>query len=113
MEEQWVIDRTRLRELLKKHPDWTKRQLAKEVGRSISWMKKWRRRLREAVPDDDSVLYGLSRARHNPPPSIAHEVVERILEIRDNSARATLRRTPWPCPRQTRTISSLDQCCTL
>lgn len=95
MEEQWVIDRARLRDLMAAHPDWTKRQLAEKVGRSMSWVKKWRRRLWEADPDDDSVLYGLSRARHNPPPSIVPEVVERILEIRDNPPE-NLGRTPGP-----------------
>jgi transposase InsO family protein len=95
MEEQWLIDRTRLRQLMAEHPDWTKRQLAEEVGRSSSWVKKWRRRFGEADPDDDSVLYGLSRARHNPPPSITQEVVERILEIRDHPPE-NLSRTPGP-----------------
>ena len=95
MEEQWIIDRARLRDLLAEHPDWTKRRLAEEMGRSISWVKKWRRRFREAEPNDDSVLYGLSRARHNPPPSIAEEVVERILEIRDHPPE-NLGRTPGP-----------------
>ena len=95
MEEQWIIDRSRLRQSMREHPDWTKRQLAEEVGRSISWVKKWRRRFREADPDDDSMLYGLSRARHNPPPSIVEEVVERILEIRDNPP-DNLKRTPGP-----------------
>jgi len=95
MDEQWVVDRGQLRELMAEHPDWTKRQLAQEVGRSVSWVKKWRRRLREADPDDDSVMHGLSRARHHPPPSIVPEVVERILEIRD-SPPENLGRTPGP-----------------
>jgi hypothetical protein len=43
MEEQWYADRCRLRELLRAHPDWTKRQLAVQLGRSLSWIKKWRR----------------------------------------------------------------------
>jgi transposase InsO family protein len=95
MEEQWVIDRTRLRQTMAEHPKWTKGQLAEEVGRSVSWVKKWRRRFREASPDDDSVLYGLSRARHHPPPPIAEEVVERILAIRDHPP-DNLKRTPGP-----------------
>jgi transposase InsO family protein len=95
MEEQWVIDRARLRQLMIEHPSWTKRQMAEEVGRSICWVKKWRRRFWAADPDDDSVLYGLSRARHNPPPSITQEVVERILEIRDDPPE-NLGRTPGP-----------------
>src|SRR3954447_15333325 len=67
MEEQWYADRCRLRELLRAHPDWTKHQLAQEIGRSLSWVKKWRRRLRDAPPDDEQVLWGQSRARHQLP----------------------------------------------
>lgn len=95
MEEQWLIDRTRLRDLMTEHPGWSKRQLAEAVGRSLSWVKKWRRRLRAAPPGDEAVLRGRSRARRNPPPSIAPEVVERILAIRDEPPE-NLGRIPGP-----------------
>ena len=39
MEEQWVIDRARLRGLMDEHPDWTHWQYAEEVGHSMSWVK--------------------------------------------------------------------------
>ena len=42
MEEQWYADRCRLRELLRAHPDWSTRQLAEHLGRSLGWVKKWR-----------------------------------------------------------------------
>jgi transposase InsO family protein len=96
MEEQWYVGRARLRELLDEHPDWTQGKLADACGRSLGWAKKWCKRLRQADPDDETVLHGLSRARKHPPPSIAPEVVEHILEIRD-SPPGNLQRTPGPC----------------
>jgi hypothetical protein len=95
MEEQWYADRCRLRDLLQAHPTWTKRQCADEIGRSIGWVKKWRHRLREATPENDTVLWGRSRARHHPPPTISQPVIERILDIRDHPP-ANLKRIPGP-----------------
>src|SRR3712207_5468340 len=95
MEEQWVVDRCRLRELLRRHPDWSQRALARELGRSLGWVKKWCRRLRDAPPGDESVLRGQSRARKHPPPRVSQAVVERILAIRDQPP-AHLQRVPGP-----------------
>ena len=95
MEEQWYADRCRLRELLRAHPDWSKRRLAEHLGRSLGWVKKWRRRLREAPPEDEAVLRGHSRARRQPPPTISAAVVDRILAIRDHPP-AHLQRVPGP-----------------
>ena len=83
MEEQWQVDRARLRRLRQQQPEWTHTQLAQALGYSESWVKKWSKRLDEAEPDDDGVLRSLSRRRKNPPPTIAAGVVQRILEIRD------------------------------
>src|SRR5207248_2109624 len=95
MDEQVYADRARLRDLLRQHPDWSTRTLAQQLGRSATWVKKWRRRLRAAPPDDDRVLADRSHARHLPPPSISPVVVERILAIRDDPP-AHLRRVPGP-----------------
>lgn len=95
MEEQWIADRAALRALLHTHPDWTKAQLAQEVGRSVSWVKKWRQRLRAAPPDDLTVLWSRSRARHTPPAKTHPLVVERLLTLRDELP-TTLHRTPGP-----------------
>ncbi len=64
MEEQWITDRAALRALLQTHPDWTQSQLAQHLGRSVSWVKQWRRRLRAAAPDDPTVLWSRSRASY-------------------------------------------------
>ncbi|HEX6288240.1 MAG TPA: integrase core domain-containing protein [Herpetosiphonaceae bacterium] len=95
MEEQWIADRAALRAVLRTHPAWTQTRLAQHLGRSVSWVKKWRRRLRAASPDDPRVLWSRPRARHTPPPQTHPLVIERLLALRDELP-ATLHRTPGP-----------------
>jgi Integrase core domain len=95
MEAQWLADRTTLRTLLQTHPHWTIRDFAEAIGRSRGWVKKWRRRLRDALPDDDAILRSRSRARHHPPPPLDPRVIDRLLEIRDQPP-ADLHRIPGP-----------------
>src|SRR3712207_2119040 len=87
--------RSQLRALLETHPEWSVPELAAQLGRSVGWVKKWRRRLRAAPPGDEAVLRGLSRARRQPPPCVARAVVDRILEFRDRPP-ANLQRVPGP-----------------
>ena len=79
--EQWVADRAQLQHLLHAHPEWTQKELAAWVGRSLGWVKKWVKRLHEAPEDDISVLFGLPRGRRKPYPQIDPLVEERILAI--------------------------------
>jgi hypothetical protein len=95
MEEHFYADRTYLRQLVQEHPQWTVRQLMDATGRSRSWVKKWRKRLRNAPPDDETVLHGQSRARRHPPEPIHPQVVQRVLEIRDHPP-DHLQRIPGP-----------------
>ncbi len=95
MEEQWLADRTTLRTLLRTQPHWTVQDLADAVGRSRSWVKKWRARLRTVPADDDQVLHSRSRARVHPPPRLSQAVIDRILDIRD-APPGSLQRTPGP-----------------
>lgn len=95
MEEEWYADRANLRDLLCRHPDWSSARLAGELGRSVRWAKKWRRRLAAAPPEDEAVLAGRSRARRRPPPAVSSRVVEHILAIRD-APPAQLQRVPGP-----------------
>ncbi len=50
MKEHWIADRSRLRELLRTHPDWSKPELARQLERSLGWVKQWCARLRAAPP---------------------------------------------------------------
>lgn len=83
MEEQYYADRSRLRGLLQSEPAWTNQAYAEAVGRSLSWVKKWKRRLRAAAPGDERVLLGQSRCPHHPRPAVHPRVVQRLLDLRD------------------------------
>jgi transposase InsO family protein len=95
MEEDWYADRAALRVLLHEHPRWPAVRLARELGRSVSWIRKWRGRLRAAPPDDEGVLHSRSRARRRPPPALEPAAVDRLLEIRDQPP-GELQRVPGP-----------------
>jgi len=94
MEEDLFAERAALRCVMRAHPDWTQVELAAHLGHSLSWVKKWTRRVR-AAPEETSILWSRSRARKHPPPAIAPAVIDRILEIRDQPPDG-LRRTPGP-----------------
>jgi hypothetical protein len=93
MEEQWQVDRARLRRLCQEHPTWSQRRLAQETRRSVSWVKKWRKRFAEADSDDREVLKSRSRRPKTAGPRIEQMVIERILALRDNPP---LNRIPGP-----------------
>ncbi len=95
MEADWVAKRSLLRHLITRHPTWTTSDFAHCLGHSESWVKKWRKRFREADPDDLGILLGHSRARKTPPASTSPEVIQRILELRDHPPE-NLQRVPGP-----------------
>lgn len=95
MEEQWVIDRARLRELMNEHPDYSHSELAKEVKRSKSWVKKWRKRLSGTKLGDDQVLHRRKNCAQRRKRCQSAEVIERVLAIRDKPPE-NLQRTPGP-----------------
>jgi hypothetical protein len=95
MEEDWIVDRARLRELMNKHPRLTQGELAYQVGRSVGWVKKWRQRLRAANPNDDQVLHRRASSRCPTRTRRTARMVERVLDIRDHPPHH-LQRTPGP-----------------
>jgi hypothetical protein len=95
MEADWVAKRSMLRHLMTLHSTWTPTDLATCLGHSESWVKKWRRRFKKVAPDDQQVLRSRSRARQTPPASTPPEVVQRILDLRDQPPE-NLQRVPGP-----------------
>jgi len=95
MEEEWIVDRSKLREVWLEHPDWSRQKMAKAVGRSKAWVKKWLRRIRTAALEDREVLHGHSRLPKKLPPPIPVAVVDKVLEIRDHPPQQ-LGRIPGP-----------------
>lgn len=84
MDETWVVERAKLRELIRAHPEWSTRQLVTASGHSRFWVKKWRKRLKVASDGDERILHGLSRRRKRPPAKVDGRLVEAILDIRDH-----------------------------
>ncbi len=68
MEEEWIVSRSKLREVWLEHSEWSRQKMADAVGRSKSWVKKWVQRIRSAPLEDCEVLNGRSRAWKRPPP---------------------------------------------
>jgi transposase InsO family protein len=88
--------RANLYHLQQQHPDWHHAEFAAALGYSVSWVKKWLKRLREeqaAGATVEQILQGHSRARKQPPAQTHPAVVEQILSIRDQPPEG-LRRVP-------------------
>ncbi len=96
-EAELIVQRASLRWLAQQYPTWTQQDLTTALGKSLAWVKKWLKRLRQAEPTDVMVLHARSRARKTPPASIASQtaVVQRILEIRE-APPENLHRIPGP-----------------
>jgi hypothetical protein len=95
MEEEWMRDRALLADLLKKTPHASPGELAQATGRSVSWVKKWRKRLAEGDPHDPSLLCSRSRAHHAPYFRWDISVIKRIVEMR-LAPPENLKRVPGP-----------------
>ena len=80
--EEWMRDRALLRDLLQKTSQASPRELAQATGRSMSWVKKWRKRITEGEPQDQEVLCSRSRAHHAPSFRWDMRVTQRIVEMR-------------------------------
>lgn len=93
--EHWLADRAELQRLLQDHPEWSKQELAQHTSRSLGWIKKWKKRFREAPVGDTQVLLGKPFGRKTPYPQTDPEVEQRILAIRD-APPEHLQRTPGP-----------------
>jgi DNA-binding MarR family transcriptional regulator len=55
-----------LQRFLQEHPEWSKQELAQRIGRSLGWVKKWKKRLREVPAEDATVLLGKPFGRKTP-----------------------------------------------
>jgi len=96
MEEQWVVDRAKLRQLLHEHPEWSNQHYAQAVGRSRKWVQKWKKRLQASDLADQRALYSQSRARKTRAEPYHPEVIACILELRDHPPEAVPRKLGAP-----------------
>jgi len=85
-------------DLLNKDPQTHPQELALATGPSVSWVKKWRKRLREGDPHDQELLCSCSRAYHAPNFRWDLRVETCIVEIRlsPSEHEGTRSRSPSP-----------------
>ena len=83
MESEWELDRMHLYHLRRQHPDWTLSRLAEEIGRCLSWVKKWLKRFRETQTPSLAMFQGRSRAPKRRPRQVVDAVRDVILSLRD------------------------------
>lgn len=83
MESEWELDRIQLFQLQRAHPDWTLLRLAQELKRSLSWVKKWLKRFRDAGSPSLEMFKSRSRAPHHRPRQVVAVVRDAILSLRD------------------------------
>lgn len=91
MEEHWIAKRSQLRQLLQDQPNWTNAMYADAVDMSVSWVKDWKQVFRRADPDNEAVVLGRPRHRRTPMDDYDADVIDAVLDIRDNP--------PDYCPR--------------
>ena len=96
MEEQWMVDRAKLRQLMYEHPAWVNRQYAESVGRCRKWVQKWKQRLQGTDLDDQTMLHSQPRARKTLSEPYHPDVIARILDLRDNPPEAVPRKLGAP-----------------
>ena len=88
METEWVIDRVQLYRLMRQEPTWSVQRLANALGRSASWVKKWRKRLRAAQPLTWQTFLSQSRAPKHRHRRVTQPVLETVLSLRDGLSAA-------------------------
>jgi len=84
VETEWVLARIELYRLMREHPLWSIARLAEELGYSLSWVKKWRRRFREGRTATLALFCSRSRAPHQRHSPITPLVREVVLGLRDS-----------------------------
>ena len=85
-QEHWLADRALLQRFLQERPEWSRQELAQRLGRSLGWVKKWKKRLREAPAGDTSVLLGKPFGRKTPYPQTNSEARSHQRAAKNRSA---------------------------
>lgn len=95
MEAVWEIERMKLFQLVRDYPDWSTSRLADAMGHSLSWVKKWRKRFRQAQQPSLALFQGQSRAPKTRSKPLTPLVRNAILSLRDQ-LKAVYRRVVGP-----------------
>ena len=83
METVWEFERLKLFQIVREHPDWSSTRLAEAAGHSLSWVKKWRQRFRQAKNLSLDLFQSQSRAPRTHAKQLLPVVRNAILSLRD------------------------------
>lgn len=87
MEVDWIANRVWLRDLMQDHPDWSPRELHRQitVDRKMCFetVRKWYHRIKGADPNDENVLLSRSRRRKTSYQWVGEKVEAKIIHFRD------------------------------
>ena len=83
MEALWEFERIKLFQLVRDHTDWSCSQLAQAINHSLSWVKKWCQRFRQAKQPSLALFQGQSRAPKTRSKQLTPLVKNAILSLRD------------------------------
>lgn len=81
-ETTWMFERMKLYQLLQTNPEWSLRQLARELGHDVQWVRRWRARIQAAPTITLDVFRSQSRARKTFPERISEEAKRLVGELR-------------------------------
>lgn len=90
-----MVARAELRTLMRQEPQLTQRELALRLKRSLGWVQKWQKRLRESDATDLSAVQRKRSSQAPKRPKRSAWIVERVLALREELP-ATLNRIPGP-----------------
>lgn len=96
MEVEQMADRAHLWRIMQQHPEWSirdiHREICEDINRSWEWTRKWYQRLLKADPNDGTALMSRSRRRKTPYAMVSEEVEMKIIHLRDTLSQQYHRR---------------------
>jgi hypothetical protein len=81
-ENEWVLERIKLYQLRRRHPDWSLRRCARELGHDPKWARKWVQRFQTTTTVSLEVFKSQSRAPKTVHRTIGEEAKQLVCELR-------------------------------
>jgi hypothetical protein len=81
-ESEWVLERIKLYQLTRSHPDWSLRHYARELGHDLKWVRKWVQRIKAAAAITLELFNSRSRAPKTLHTRIGEEAKQLVCELR-------------------------------
>jgi hypothetical protein len=82
-ETEWILERIKLYELLRQHPEWSPRQYAHELGHDPKWVRTWKARFKTAMAVTLELFWSHSRAPKTVRRKIGEEAKQLVCQLRE------------------------------